>query len=1056
MLVSVAIAMGFSYPSILLSENPTAGLAAYPHHVWTTAKSVDNSTAKVDVEMRQIWIHGTYMNALNKAVLKQALAVQQSIVGEENINNMIPALDDRLRNGTLQWGYHSPLMYWNNSEDLIDSDPDILATINNQKHASTSLNVILRPASVFAGKKFSRRQLLAADALVITLMNKVDDDAGQQWQQQMKALADGTCQNCTLFPSNGHVLRQRTYEFSFTPLSVSEHVALTFAYSFMAIYVLVSLRRMRAFHSRFGLVVTAITQMTCSILASFTICGILKINLSMIPQNAYPFVVLVLGVENMFRLINAVVAYPPTMATELRIANALGDIGPISVAAAAQNLTILATLSTVVSPGVAAFCAFAAIATLFDTFFLLTFFVAVLNVDIRRLELQDALAARHGQTRHRRRQSPVHHTWFDALVQGRLPFSTRMAGTAVTTTFVLSLNYHFFEHRESATTLRHLLDLVRGGPPSVADLDTFAPPPINATLTPGEWMRMQDFDTAKEVMRLAKPGADAFIIRLFAPLVIVLEGADRTGVSGARAQWSHALRSFAIHHFYPVAVAVVFAVAFVAVLMNFLLYNDAGDEDNDLALNELEDSLSVHTVELPHKLDVVRLASSPGGHFITAALDRTLAVSTLDQVHQTHHTMAIPESILARIGWPIRHLAIDENGEWIACHCADDQVVGYNCSTGSVASVQYPDDHPALIFDFVWLPASAGSRLYFLALSSGGKLIMKRMDDGTSHATDLTRMPLVAASISDSVTRGRQLVVVTEDAHAISHIWSSGAWVAACINSLPIEVTAFGRLSGSMAVQTYCDLDTELVVVTTASHAVFLEGASLTPMTTFQLSEEGTYVDSFLIGSSRKCPSCGSLALRKVAASSTNDRTGEVVMTTWHADDDQDACICLSQTSSTCRSLEQAVKDKQIISAPGARTAVKSQAVLGLHRRRQQSSKVDSNPTRSVYAQVRRRRNARQGAQAEEAYGQWEAYKLSIDGALETLELHSDAAKGADDDNALYVDSAGPIITLDSQAVAVAFGNTVKVIRSSRRGSMSRLVASLERQPSTARRVRGR
>ena len=124
----------------------------------------------------------------------------------------------------------------------------------------------------------------------------------------------------------------------------------------------------------------------------------------------------------MFRLINAVLAYPPTMATELRIANALGDVGPLSIAAAAQNLTILSILSMVVSPGVAAFCAFAAIASLFDAFYLLTFFVAVLNVDIRRLELQDALAARHNKPRHRRKALPAKHTWVDALIQGRLPF----------------------------------------------------------------------------------------------------------------------------------------------------------------------------------------------------------------------------------------------------------------------------------------------------------------------------------------------------------------------------------------------------------------------------------------------------------------------------------------------------------------------------------------------------------------------------------------------------------------------------------------------------------
>lgn len=64
-------------------------------------------------------------------------------------------------------------------------------------------------------------------------------------------------------------------------------------------------------------------------------------------------------------------------------------------------------------------------------------------------------------------------------------------------------------------------------------------------------MRMQDFDTAKEVMRLAKPGEDSFVVRVFAPLVVVLGGSDRTDVSGSGEIWTHALRSFVTHHFYP-------------------------------------------------------------------------------------------------------------------------------------------------------------------------------------------------------------------------------------------------------------------------------------------------------------------------------------------------------------------------------------------------------------------------------------------------------------------------------------------------------------------------
>lgn len=269
MLGAVAVGVALSYPTVFLSENPTAGFTSIPHHVWTTAKPADNSDlARADVEMRQVWVHGSYMRALEKDVLKSALTIQQTLVGDEKLASIFPALGEKLKYSELSWGYHSPLMYWNNSAEKIDQDEDIVRTINQQARTASSLNVALRPASVLAGKTFHHRRLIAADALVLTLMNKVEDGVGGKWQDKMHSLEGKACLNCTLFPPHGEISRSRVYEFSFTPLSLRENVALAFAYGCMVLYVLLSLRRLKAFHSRFGLVVTAITQITTSILAS--------------------------------------------------------------------------------------------------------------------------------------------------------------------------------------------------------------------------------------------------------------------------------------------------------------------------------------------------------------------------------------------------------------------------------------------------------------------------------------------------------------------------------------------------------------------------------------------------------------------------------------------------------------------------------------------------------------------------------------------------------------------------------------------------------------------
>lgn len=1050
MLVSVAIAMGFSYPTIFLAENPTAGFAAYPHHVWTTAKPFDGNPALVDVEMRQIWVHGSYMKALQKDVLNSALEIQQTIVGNETLTSIIPALSEKLRSGTLSWGYHSPLMYWNNSQEVLNDDSDIVQTINDQSRSSSSLNVALRPASVFAGKKFDRRNLRAADALIITLMNKVESgaDAGDRWTDKMRVLARGACENCTLFPHDGHITRHRNYEFKFMPLSAQESIAFAFAYSCMALYVLLSLRRLKAFHSRFGLVVTAITQMTCSVLASFTICGILKINLSMIPQNAYPFVVLVIGLENMFRLINAILAYQPTMATDLRIANALGDVGPVSTATAVQNVITLSLLARFVSPGVAAFCAFACIATLFDAFFLLTFFVAVLNVDIRRLELQDALA-RTGQAKPKRKPSPSQHTWFDALVHGTLPFSTRMAGTAVTTAFILSLNYHFFERHEKSSSLGHLLGLARRGPPSVADFDTFTPPPMNASLTPGQWMRMQDFDTTREVMRLAKPGADYFVIRVFAPLIVVLPDADRNEVLGGAEAWTHALHSFAIHHFYPVAVAIVFAVAFVAVLMNFLLYSDAA-EDADTE-DRFEDALTVSTVAPQHRLDIVKISGTQAGHFVSIGLDRSIVISVFDHSRQTYCADCISPKISEDLRWPVRHAELDESGEWLACHTADDEIMIYNRQTGSIIrhALRYPDDNPPVVFRFVRVSCEGINQTQLIILTSGGRLAMRSVDADQPCYVSLSNIPLLGATVVEPSNQKQKLFLITEDARLVSFIWAGDRWIEAASALLTLETT-HGKLTGYTSISTYPELSEDILIVAASTGVLLVDMQSLESILRIPAGDDADSPMKVIIGAVTSCTACGGLALRSLGLAAACATSDKCVLTSWCADNEAELPICLRSASKSCHRLSDAKRSTHQLVDAGAWHG-NSQAVLGLRKRKTQGNGHKSHSIGPLRP-MRHRRPSRQHGKSAQDTTVWEAYKFALDGSLEV----ANATFASDDDHAqtsLLVNHPGPVAALDLQSIAVACGNVVNVIKASRRGAMIRRTSTspLERQSSTSR-----
>jgi hypothetical protein len=898
--------------------------------------------------------------------------------------------------------------------------------------------------------------LIAADALVLTLLNKVEDGVGGKWQDKMHSLEGRACENCTLYPPHGEISRSRVYEFSFTPLSFKENTALAFAYGCMAIYVLLSLRRLKAFHSRFGLVVTAITQITTSIVASFTICGMLKINLATIPQNAYPFIVLIIGIENMFRLINAILAYPPTMATDLRIANALGDVGPLSIATAAQNLIILWLLSTIVSPGVKAFCAYAIIATLFDSFFLLTFFVAVLNVDIRRLELQDSIA-RSNQATQNKRTPPTQRTWFDALMHGRVPFSTRMAGSAVTTTFILSLNYHFFERKETVMKLRHLLGFVVGhGDDDLTEYESFAAPPMNATLTPGEWIRMQDFDTAREVMRLVKPGAHNLVIRIFSPLIVVLSGADRTGVPQGMDAVASALRGFALHHFYPFAVVVVFVVAFVAVLMNFLLWNETPDSSTEAA-ERAEDGLSALHIELPHRLDIVRITSSPKGHFATIGLDRSVAVSVYDRAQALYLVDNLTLELNGVLTWPLRNFAIDESGELLAFHCANDDVIIFSrvSRTSLRCTIRYPDDHPAILFTFENLQTINGLQQHFVLLTSGGRSVTMCLDDTMAPVTaSLSDLPLLGASIISSNGQGKQLYAVSEDSRLCYFTFSDSLWTQ-IPSAEAAHATHLPSISGAVSIDSFPESGYGLLIVSSASQVYIVDALTLlTVASVSTATTNGTQNVSFLSGQCTICDACGGMALQAFAIASSTPKGQDIALHLRSSERNSNTeagnsiyAFCVSNQNATCNSINNtSLTTIHTISNPGTWHALPSHALLGVRKR-----PILALPPRSTtppkQQHLRHRRSARSQhalpsiaptTTTSEEEDQWEAYSLSLTdaGDLKTLDLCptevTSITPGDVNQNQqtkLYITRPGPTALLDSLSVAVALGNNVKVLR---------------------------
>lgn len=743
-LISVALATCLIYPfPFLYTNNFTNGASNLPHHVWTAAQPVqENIGTEPDVIMRSIWVHGSYMKALGRDVLQAGLQIQDALLGQTidfdpklsaglgNAVDLDAPLSLEMRdsfhaiNGLSDqsWFFHSPLLYWSCSADAIAEDNDIVSTINESSRRSTSVNVTLRHSIVFSGKRFEDQRLVAADALVITLIHKLDSPVGRQWERQAQALAQSSTNPWRMYPDDGRVNSSQVYEFKFQPLSLQDDIFLAFAYGITVIYFLLSLTKLRALKSRFGLILTVVAQAVISIMGSFTICAVLKIDLSGIPREVYPFIVVAVGLENMFRLVNAVIITPSQSKTSTRIAEALGQTGPIALAGVGQDLLILYFLSKVVAPDVAAFCIFAAVALIFDFVLLLTFFVAVLSVDVRRTELSDSLETVKSQHKKLGAAKPKSgNAWVNAVLSGKTPISTRIAGTIVMVCFILVLQGHFFDNESPLRTLSRALQFVRPDhqlpSPPAAQLSV----DINQARSPTAWLRMQDHETAREVIHVIKPNAHSYVARVYDPLVFVLEGSDRTPTKAGVRMFLPAAYDFARHQSTVFVISVLIVVAAVSLLMNYLLWDeeDTG-QDDDGTIHKEDPLMTVTSLTPGHDLDVVMLSASPEGVVVSVGLDRRIKVWDLRQKDRSHYISPTANELSP---FPILAMEIDEQADWVALLSVTGRLMLWNINDkqwGPSGIIGTESRAPPL---FSFKPAKSGAIASLLIVWTSGSLI---------------------------------------------------------------------------------------------------------------------------------------------------------------------------------------------------------------------------------------------------------------------------------------------------------------------------------------------
>ncbi|GAA6026914.1 hypothetical protein JCM8097_005958 [Rhodosporidiobolus ruineniae] len=171
-----------------------------------------------------------------------------------------------------------------------------------------------------------------------------------------------------------------------------ENIIYAIGYVLVVFYVSRYIRKLRA-HSKMGLLVTGIVELTASGIMSVSICWLMNWSLSLVPWNLLAFLVLTSGLDNMILVLRAIAATDMNLPVPQRMSSGLKSVGvEMTILLLVEEFMAVALLSFVEINVMREWIRFGAVVLVVDYFLELTFFSTVLSIDIQRLELADLLA----------------------------------------------------------------------------------------------------------------------------------------------------------------------------------------------------------------------------------------------------------------------------------------------------------------------------------------------------------------------------------------------------------------------------------------------------------------------------------------------------------------------------------------------------------------------------------------------------------------------------------------------------------------------------------------
>lgn len=166
-----------------------------------------------------------------------------------------------------------------------------------------------------------------------------------------------------------------------------EFVPLCMAFFGLFLYIYFSVRKIEFVKSKVGLAISAVVSVAASLIMSIGFCFFFGLTLSFQGKEIFPYLVILVGLENVFVLTKSVMSIDSKLDVKIRLAQGLSKEGWSITKNLLTEITILTiSLFTFVAV-IQQFSIFMIVSLLADFLLQMFFFVTVLGIDIKRKEM---------------------------------------------------------------------------------------------------------------------------------------------------------------------------------------------------------------------------------------------------------------------------------------------------------------------------------------------------------------------------------------------------------------------------------------------------------------------------------------------------------------------------------------------------------------------------------------------------------------------------------------------------------------------------------------------